>query len=155
MDIGSILLGLALVLLVAAYIGRPLLVKSGLAVSVEDRQLSELQAQRDRILNRLQELDMDFAMSKILETDYQAERQAVMQDGTEVFKDIDALVGSSPGSAKRVSREDEIEAEVAKLRGSPTAAKEGFCPSCGAEVQKSDAFCTSCGTSLQVAEEAS
>jgi hypothetical protein len=44
MDIGSILIGLALVLVVGAYIGMPILTKSGKAVTFEDRQLSELQA---------------------------------------------------------------------------------------------------------------
>ena len=154
MDIGSILMGLALVLLVIAFIGRPLVVKSGLAVSVEDRQLSELQAQRDRILNRLQELDMDFTMSKVIETDYRLERQSLMLDGSEVFKAIDSLVGSSASPVMSVSPEDEVEAAVARLRGKSTPAIVGYCPTCGSEVQKGDAFCTSCGTSLQVAEDA-
>jgi len=154
MDIGSILMGLALVLLVIAFIGRPLVVKSGLAVSVEDRQLSELQAQRDRILNRLQELDMDFTMSKIIEIDYRLERQSLMLEGSDVFKAIDSLVGSSARPVMSVSPEDEVEAAVARLRGKSATAIDGYCPSCGSEVQKGDAFCTSCGTSLQVAEDA-
>lgn len=154
MDIGSILMGLALALLAAAYIGRPLVVKSGLAVSVEDRHLSELQAQRDRILNRLQELDMDFAMSKIIEEDYRVERQTLMLNGAEVWKAIDLLGGSSPNLVKNISPEDEVEAAVARLRGKTAIITGGYCPSCGTEVQMGDAFCTSCGTSLQVAEGA-
>lgn len=154
MDIGSILMGLALALLAAAYIGRPLVVKSGLAVSVEDRHLSELQAQRDRILNRLQELDMDFAMSKIIEEDYRVERQTLMLNGAEVWKAIDLLGGSSPSLVKNISPEDEVEAAVARLRGKTAIIAGGYCPSCGTEVQMGDAFCTSCGTSLQVAEGA-
>jgi hypothetical protein len=154
MDIGSILIGLALALLVAAYIGRPILVKSGRVVTVEDRRLSELQAQRDRILNRVQELDMDFAMGKVLESDYRLERQGLIMQGAEVLKAIDMLVGSSPSLVSSAATEDEIEAAVARLRGKSRASTDGYCPSCGAEVQNEDAFCTSCGTSLQMSQGA-
>jgi hypothetical protein len=152
MDIGSILIGLALALMAGAYIGRPLLMHAGQAVSAEDRRLSELQAQRDRILNRLQELDMDFAMKKLLEQDYRQERQALMLEGTQVLKAIDLFFGSAPGLVKGASPDDAIEAAVANLRAKGAVPRAGYCPSCGAEVQDGDAFCTRCGTSLQFAE---
>jgi hypothetical protein len=154
MDIGSILIGLALALVVGAYIAMPLLAKSGKAVTVEDRQLSELQAQRDRILNRVQELDMDYTMGKILEGDYKAERGSLMQKGAEVLKVIDDVVGSSPSQVVQHGPDDEIEAAVARLRGKTSTVAAGDCPSCGADVQLDDAFCTRCGISLQVTEDA-
>jgi hypothetical protein len=154
MDIGSILIGLALVLVVGAYIGMPILTKSGKAVTFEDRQLSELQAQRDRILNRVQELDMDYTMGKILEGDYKTERKGLMHKGAEVLKVIDTLVGTSPSQVVHKVPDDEIEAAVARLRGKSSALTAGYCPSCGAEVQHDDAFCTRCGTSLQITEDA-
>ena len=154
MDIGSILIGLALALVVGAYIGMPILTKSGKTITVEDRRLSELQAQRDRILNRVQELDMDFTMGKIIEGDYKAERQGLMQRGAEVLKAIDMLVGSSPSQVFQNAPVDEIEAAVARIRGKSSVSSEGHCPSCGAEVQRDDAFCTRCGTSLQFPEGA-
>jgi hypothetical protein len=152
MDIGSILIGLALALVVAAYIGMPILVKGGMAVTVEDRKLSELQAQRDRILTRVQELDMDFSMGKILEQDYKMERQGLMAQGAKVLKTIDVLVGISPVQQSALTPEDEIEAAVTRLRGKKEIDSDSYCPSCGAEVQQDDAFCTRCGASLQPAE---
>ena len=152
MDIGSILISLALALVTGAYIGMPILIKSGKAVSVEDRQLSEFQAQRDRILNRVQELDMDYTMGKILEGDYSRERQGLMQQGAEVLKAIDALVGSASSPVSYKDPDDEIEAAVARLRGKSSTSTAGYCPSCGAEVQRDDAFCTRCGTSLKIAD---
>ncbi len=146
MDIGSILIGLALALVVAAYIGRPILQKSGQMVSGEDRRLSELQAQRDRVLNRVQELDMDFAMGKLLEQDYRSERDALMMQGAEILKAIDAIVGVLPDP--ETGQVDEIEVEIARIRGKQKPSVGGFCPHCGAEVQEGDAFCTRCGTSL-------
>ena len=148
MDFGSIMIGLALLILVGAYIGQPLIVKGGRKVTGEDRKLSELQAQRDRILNRLQELDMDYAMSKILESDYQQERSALMQTGADTLKAIDELTGSLPAPTDET--EDEIEAAVARLRGKERELVGGFCPSCGTEVQDGDAFCTRCGHTLEV-----
>ena len=155
MDIGSILVGLALALVVGAYIGMPILTKSGRQVTVEDRELSELQAQRDRILNRVQELDMDFTMGKILEGDYKVERQILMLQGADVLKRIDTLVGNAPAQVVVKSADDEIEAAVARLRGKTHESTAGYCPSCGSEVQEGDAFCTHCGTSLEISEGAS
>jgi hypothetical protein len=152
MDIGSILISLALALVVGTYIGIPILTKSGRAVTVEDRRLSELQAQRDRILNRVQELDMDFTMGKILDADYKSERASLMQQGAEVLKTIDALVGGTPVPDSKAAPDDEIEAAVARLRGKSPVSSAGYCPSCGAGVQSGDAFCTHCGTSLQATE---
>jgi hypothetical protein len=149
MDIGSILIGLALLIVVGAYIGQPLIIKGGRKVTQEDRKLSELQAQRDRILNRLQELDMDFAMSKVLETDYQNERSGLMQMGAETLKAIDELAGGITAPAERA--EDDIEAAVARLRSKDRESTGGFCPSCGGAVQEGDAFCTHCGQTLKVA----
>ena len=150
MDIGSILIGLALAIAIGAYIGMPILVKGGRAVSVEDRRLSELQAQRDRILNQVQELDMDFAMGKILEGDYKIERKKLMHTGAEVLKVMDELVGSTPRPVLTTNPADEIESAVARIRGKTAGAVAGYCPSCGAGVQQDDAFCTRCGTSLQL-----
>jgi hypothetical protein len=149
MDIGSILIGLALLVLVGAYIGQPLIVKGGRKVTHEDRKLSELQAQRDRILNRLQELDMDFTMGKVLEADYQHERSGLMQKGADTLKTIDELTGGI--TVPVAETEDDIEAAVARLRGKARESTGGFCPSCGGAVQEGDAFCTHCGQTLKVA----
>lgn len=151
MDIGSVLIGLALAIVVGAYIGLPILVKGGKAVTVEDRQLSELQATRDRILNRLQELDMDYSMGKILEKDYRDERQGLMGKGAAVLKAIDSLIGQAPDSSRETAADEEIEAAVTRLRGKTSRPDLGYCPSCGIEIQRDDAFCTRCGTSLQIA----
>ena len=152
MDIGSILIGLAILFLVGAYIGQPLIVKGGRKVTQEDRKLSELQAQRDRILNRLQELDMDFAMGKVPETDYQMERSGLMQTGADTLKAIDEVTGGISVPVNKA--EDDIEAAVARIRGKEPGSKDGFCPACGAEVQQGDAFCTRCGQTLKVVEGA-
>jgi len=57
MDIGSILIGLAVVAVVVVYILQPILLREGQAVTAEDRRLSQLKADRDRTINMVKELD--------------------------------------------------------------------------------------------------
>lgn len=84
MDIGSILLILGLLLLVTLFIARPLMEKRSVVVSQEEHELSALLAERDRLLNALQELDFDYAMGKIPEEEYPAQRSVLLQRGAEV-----------------------------------------------------------------------
>jgi len=153
MDLGSIFLGLALALLVAVVLIRPFFEHSAFSVSEQDRELSAYQAERDRILNRLQELDMDFSMGKVLEADYETERRALMQEGAGVLRQIDQLQHAPGAGGDELSLDDRIEAEVANARASSPAGA-GFCPSCGSPIQAGDLFCTRCGQALQ-GEEAS
>ncbi len=64
MDIGSFIVGLAIAILTFAFVARPLFTHVGIRVTPEDRQLSQLQAERDRLLRSLQELEMDFAVEE-------------------------------------------------------------------------------------------
>ncbi|MGD2162629.1 MAG: zinc ribbon domain-containing protein [Anaerolineales bacterium] len=148
MDIGSILIGLALALAVSAYVIRPLVVGGGEKVTDVDRRLSELLAERDRVLSRIQELDMDFAMGKLGEQDYRGQRDELMLYGAGILKELDTKVGLETTSVDSVKMEDEIESAVARLRGIGGSQSPAFCPSCGEAVQQGDRFCTHCGTAL-------
>ena len=152
MDIGSIFIGLALAIAVAAYVVRPLVVGGGVKVTEIDHRLSELQAERDRVLSRIQELDMDFTMGKILEQDYRSQRDELMVYGAQVLKELDTMVGLETSPLEPVSVEDEIESAVARIRGTGQSQGQGFCPTCGVEVQAGDRFCTHCGTPLKERE---
>ncbi len=70
MDIGSLFLILTIVLLVGLYVGKPFMERRSDNVSEKERRLSGLMAERDRILDTLQELDFDHAMGKIPAEDY-------------------------------------------------------------------------------------
>lgn len=152
MDLGSILIGLALAIAVAAYVIRPLVQDGGEVITDVDRRLSELQAERDRVLTRIQELDMDYAMGKILEEDYRSQRDELMLYGADILKELDAKAGLESSPVAAVGLEDEIESAVARLRSTGGTSAPGFCPSCGEQVLKGDRFCTHCGTSLKQEE---
>lgn len=178
--IGSLFLILALAVVVALYIGRPFLLKTGQkTVSTEndrEHQLSTLLAERDRVLNSLQELDFDYSLGKVPAEEYPQQRDVLLKSGADILRRLDEMTAVSPGTS-RVEAEERIEAAVAARRADamqPAAVgpngysngkdeleelialrkrqrKEsaaGFCPSCGKPAQKSDRFCSKCGATL-------
>ena len=88
-DLGTIFLILALLIPVALYIARPLLERRSFSVSDEEQALSALMAERDRLLDAIQELDMDNTMGKIPDDVYPVQRVDLLQRGAEVLRQID------------------------------------------------------------------
>lgn len=149
MEIGGLLIGLAILVLVGAYVARPLVERQAQPVSESDRELSALQAERDRILLLLQDLEMDQAMGKIAPEDYQAQRGPLVARGADVLRQIDQR---QPARTASGTAEDALEREIAKRRASG-AGPAGYCVRCGHSLQSGDRFCIRCGT--PVATEAS
>jgi hypothetical protein len=188
MDIGSVFLILALMILVGLFIGRPFFERQGTAntsaISAggqEDHEHSALLAERDRILNALQELDFDHVLGKIPDEDYPAQRAQLLQRGAEVLRKLDAwqaetvgqeaeerleaaiaarradarLAGDSPDrpayqngrkqTAAVMIPDDDLETMLAERRKVRQGKAGGFCPKCGAPLQKADRFCPKCG----------
>ncbi|MCJ7823483.1 MAG: zinc ribbon domain-containing protein [Anaerolineales bacterium] len=153
MDIGSILAGLALTLLTVAFIALPFLQHRGKRVTEAERQFSELQAGRDRVLNNLQEMEIDFDTGKILEEDYRSQRQALLKEGAGILRQIDALKAEGHELPEGHDIDNEIEAAVAQIRSARDEGNGKFCPSCGEEVKAGDLFCIRCGSTLSEVEE--
>lgn len=148
MDLGSILIILALGLLAAAFIARPLVGHKSASIAEEDRRLSTLQAERDRVLDALQELDSDHAMKKIIQGDYQIQRATLLARGAEILKAIDKMEAVAVESSSEMDVEAELEAAVARLRRVQRGTSGGFCGACGGAVVAGDSFCSHCGASL-------
>lgn len=127
MDIGSILLLLALCILVMLFIARPLLEPKRSVIITTEHDLSHWLAERDRALNALQELDFDYALGKIPEEDYPATRAWLVQSGTEILRKLDEL---QPNEAAG-SNIDRIEAAIASRRLQQTAAVSAAAPAGG------------------------
>lgn len=166
MEIGAILFILALLLLVTSYVARPLLRHSSTPFGRANPTLSRLQAQRERVLDSIQELEADHDMGKVLPAEYRTLRRQLATQGAIVLRKIDDLDGGADEAL-----EAELETRVAELRPSgqemsptPKAAREaemesqvaplterqsgGFCPECGTEAQAGDRFCSNCGHAL-------
>jgi hypothetical protein len=163
MDIGSILLLLALLVLVGLFIARPLIDRETVVVSPED------------VLTALQELDFDHALGKIPEQDYPVQRAVLLQQGADVLRKLDEYdqvapandieerieeaiaerraisVGQAetdPESMLVMDVDDEVEIQLANRKRARQDKSAGFCPQCGRPVQKSDSFCPKCGYAL-------
>ena len=180
MDLGSIFLILALLVAVIWFISRPFFerqraVSAPLANSgSEDHERSALLAERDRILNALQELDFDYTLGKIPAEDYPAQRAALLQRGAAALRQLDTLqpgTGSEQDAEQRLEAavaarradaaahsaaarpaagrpDDDLEAMLASRRRERQEKSAGFCPKCGRPLQKSDRFCPKCGAKI-------
>jgi rubrerythrin len=168
MDAAALLTALAVLILVVIILVQPLLRQKGSAPR-RDAGVAALEAQVDRTIDTLSELDFDRALGKILEDEYPARRQQFVAQGADLLRRLDAARGTTGSAlgereraiereiaargAPRAEREAALEAEIAARRGqpAPNGAKRraGFCPNCGVPVQVGDKFCPSCGTALR------
>jgi hypothetical protein len=124
MDLGSIFLILAVLLLVGLFVTRPLLARQDsqpvTGEPVTDHELSSLLAERDRVLTALQELDFDYTLGKIPEEDYPSQRARMLEYGAGILRQIDQLRGEEkPPSGEQDEAEERLEAAIAarKLDG--------------------------------------
>jgi hypothetical protein len=161
MDLGSLLVIFALAIIVAGYIGRPLLDKRAISVTEISRYDSELQAERDQILMNLQELDMDHAMGKIPADEHQSRRAVLVARGANILRELDRLRGieqATPAHSEGSSDQNEedlevqIEREIRQRRALLKEETAGYCPQCGYQLHVGDRFCTSCGSKVNLAE---
>jgi hypothetical protein len=174
MDLGSLFLLLALFILIAAFIARPLLERKAVEVSEEEQSLSTWLARRDRVLDALQELDFDYKLGKIPEADYPAQRAHLLQQGADILKHLDTLrPPDAPAHARAADAlesaiaarraqslavagngvvansvtlpDDNIETLLANRRRTRKTKFSGFCAQCGHPQQANDKFCSKCG----------
>jgi rubrerythrin len=177
MEIAAILLTLGVIILVGLYLYAPFLERQTRRVTQEEHELSTLLAERDRVVNSLQELDFDFKLGKIPEGEYPAQRTALLQKGADVLRQIDSFTpnraerSANGDEASALDNQDRIERAVASRRADASTKQAeltdddlesmivsrrkarknnsaGFCPKCGKPVVVTDKFCPSCGKSL-------
>ena len=136
MDVGSIFLILALVLVVALFVGRPFLQSRSVpqqseATDLAEHRRSSLLAERDRLLTALQELDFDNRLGKIPSEDYQNTRTGLVQNAALVMRRLDEI----QGVGIQDSAEDRIEQAIAARRADAAVARSNG----GAAVKSSPA----------------
>ncbi len=166
MDIGSILLLLALLVLIGLFIARPLIDREAVVVSPEeDRQeheISTLLAERDRVLTALHELDFDNALGKIPKQDYPAQRALLLQQGADVLRKLDEYDQVAPANDMEARIEEAIAERRAMSVGQLKAVPESVLVRDADDVvevqlanrrrtrqDKSAGFCPQCGRPIQ------
>jgi hypothetical protein len=168
MNLGAFFLVLAVGIIVALYVAQPFLERRGRRLTAEGHEISALMAERDRVVNALQELDFDFNLNKIPAEDYPVQRAELLKKGAEVLKKLDELApsGNDSSAEDRVEKavaarradldaanattrdDDDVEALIAARRKTRKEKSGGFCPRCGKPVLASDRFCPHCGKSI-------
>lgn len=151
MELGAILLLLAVLVIVVLFVARPLMNRTDETAGAPQTE-SALLAERDRVLAALEELDFDYTLGKIPTEDYPIQRGLLVQRGAEILRQLDEIERPAPRRAsarKRRLSDEEIEALIAKRRQARREKTGGFCPQCGRPVLRSDKFCPSCGYKLK------
>ena len=168
MELTAIIVSLGLLILVAFYLYAPFINRRARRVTEEEHELSALLAERDRVINSLQELDFDYKLGKIPEEDYPVQRTSLLQKGADILRKIDTLAPEPASSqdvdariekaiaarradasvAKPEPSDDDLESMIAARHKAHKEKSSGFCPRCGKPVRVSDRFCPSCGKSL-------
>jgi NADH pyrophosphatase NudC (nudix superfamily) len=168
MELTAIFFSLAVLILVGIYLYAPFMERRARRVTEEEHELSALMAERDRVINSLQELDFDFNLGKIPEEDYPAQRTGLLQKGADILRKIDSIAPQAVSTQDTETRlekaiaarradasiakvevtDDDLESLIASRRKGRTNKSAGFCPRCGKPVMVTDRFCPSCGKSL-------
>ena len=168
MELSAIFFSLAVLILVGMYLYAPFMERRARRVTEEEHELSALMAERDRVINSLQELDFDFRLGKIPEDDYPTQRASLLQKGADILRKIDSLAPqavSAQDTEARLERaiaarradastttpevsDDDLESIISSRRKGRTVKSAGFCPKCGKPVMVTDRFCPYCGKSL-------
>jgi rubrerythrin len=168
MELGSVFLILAVLVAVSIYLYAPLQNRSRRLKTDVGHDVSALQAERDRVINSLQELDFDFKLGKIPAEDYPEQRAALLQKGADILRKLDELAPAASSARNAESRiekaaaakradssakdaeinDDDIESMISARRKQHKSKSAGFCPKCGKPVLVSDKFCPSCGKAL-------
>jgi len=170
MGIFSIFLILTVIVLTGLYLYAPFTTRARRTRVQESHEISALKAERDRVINSLQELDFDFSLGKIPEGEYPDQRAALLQKGADILRKLDELAPVTTSAIDAESRiekataagradaavmipvliasDDDIESMIAARRKEHKGKSAGFCPKCGTPVLITDKFCPSCGKSL-------
>lgn len=168
----GILVGVALALVVAVLITRPLRA-STIAASEDDSQLSDLLARREAAYQILRDLDGDFAQGKTSEDDYRPMRVQALAQAAEIVAQLDQTTTqaslskgavptskpnahtakSKPAAQHPVTKDQRRLPKTKKAqrarRNEPVTTRNSACPNCSTAHAPNDAFCRKCGKVLQ------
>ncbi len=167
METGAILLLAAVLLIVSAVVIRPWMPsikntgRTRQTRPSTNQQFSVWLAEKERLLNMIQELDFDHETGKIPDELFNEQRSELVQSAAQILKQLADNGYTEPTSSKPINdttsrpanvREyDDLDELIAKRRLEKNGKATGFCPKCGNPLQTSDRFCPKCGTTIQVA----
>lgn len=155
MNIGVVLLILAVVVVVVILIANPFLQNPKSLNLQPDQRQSSLLAEKERLLQSIQELEFDHQSGKIPDPLFENQRKLMMVEAAGVFEKLGKIQPdpTSPqpkedGSDGSKRDYDQLEELIAKRRVVLQQKSKGFCQKCGTAVLETDRYCPKCGTVL-------
>jgi len=167
MEAGAILLLAAVLLIISAIVVRPLIPSSRKTKfsgnerlennDTANHQLSVLLAEKERLLNTIQEMDFDHETGKIPDELYTGQRDELVHTAAGILKQLAELghVESIPSGSvtatvptKSSGSYDDLDELIARRKLERNTKPTGFCPKCGQTLHANDRFCPKCGTTI-------
>jgi hypothetical protein len=137
MGIGTLLIGLAVLVIVVVLVAAPLLEDKREFVTQADAATT-LGDDHKAVIREIRELDLDYRTGKLSDVDYRALRLPLVQRGAVILEQIHTL----PQDVDETDRA--IEDAVS------TARKYTYeCQKCGNTLSKSDVYCAKCGAQIR------
>jgi NADH pyrophosphatase NudC (nudix superfamily) len=149
MTIGSILLGLALLIVVGLILSKPLLTAGPQSTQSLDKR-RQLELRKEAFLAEIRRLDFDHETGNIPTDVYELQRTQLMNEAAVVLREMDELPAAAGEDIQA-----QIEAAVLQRRDhrAPSSnGQAGFCTQCGQPLDADDKFCARCGQPLRVAQ---
>ncbi len=114
-----------------------------------DPILENLVVQRDAAYAAIKDLEFDYAMGKLSETDYKSMRAKSETKAVAILQELDGREVTHNKNGNGATKEEKIEREVRRLRRGTASTNSVRCIKCGSLHRPEDAFCAKCGTSLR------
>lgn len=152
MELGSFLIVLLIFFLSGFYVLRPIFVGSSIGGRAGSTKRDSLVAERERLLNSIEELDLELELKKISDAEHARNRDILLSDAAKVLKELDELPRSKTGKRKKAASpkdSDDLEKMIAERRKQIKGEKSFKCAHCGESVEQDAQYCSHCGGALQ------
>jgi hypothetical protein len=105
-------------------------------------RLRELERDKQAVLKAIREIELDYQMRKVAESDYKEMLQRYRTRAMRIIRELDA------GDNYRVLIEEELKTRLAAMAAAPAAVSGPACPTCGNSNDTDAVFCKKCGAKL-------
>lgn len=161
MSIGSILIGLLLLVATIPFVAKPLLHQKRLKLAIAGSAKVSDADQHQASLLALRDLEFDHRTGKVTDEDYAGLRADLLAQAAATIdvKDkraanVDALIEQAVRGRRQTNVDSLIEEAVRSRRQTHGEGQTAnFCPKCGRKARADDRFCAGCGASLTLQSE--
>ena len=104
MSVGSYILAVAFLVGIGMIVAWPLIMNTREKQAISKRDQTPLQSQYDAVVMSLRDLDFDYQTGKLLEADYQLQRERLVQLGADLLRHLDEQGAALPAPPQQSSK---------------------------------------------------